>query len=400
MTSKVKRIFVSTDPSNKLYNEVSLVAGTNMTISVSGQEITFTSSGSGGGVPPTRVLTAGTGLTGGGDLSADRTFNVVANADGSIVANANDIQVGVLATDAQHGVRGGGTQHSVATGAANGFMSAADKTKLDGLPSTAPPTTRTITAGAGLTGGGDLSADRTIDVAANADGSIIVNANDIQVGILATDVQHGNRGGGSLHSITSLAGGAGFYPKCNFEATTNPGTGNDNTQGYVVGSSWINTSTDEEFICCDASTGAAVWKSTTAQGAGSGGGSGNTTINFGAFPGATDAYVDITGQTSILAGSIVRAWIRVESSADHSADEHWADPPEIVAGSIIAGTGFRIYGRVKQDNNVTPFLGYPFLYARNSLTLNLRYPQLKIPNLPQAAGLNCYGVWNVSWEWF
>lgn len=86
-------------------------------------------------VPNARTLTAGAGLTGGGNLSADRTFNVVANADGSIVVNADDIQVGVLATDAQHGVRGGGTQHAVATTLAAGFMSAADKAKLDGFAS-------------------------------------------------------------------------------------------------------------------------------------------------------------------------------------------------------------------------------------------------------------------------
>ena len=47
-------------------------------------------------VPSTRLLTAGAGMTGGGNLSADRTFNVVANADGTIVVNADDIQVGTL----------------------------------------------------------------------------------------------------------------------------------------------------------------------------------------------------------------------------------------------------------------------------------------------------------------
>ena len=41
------------------------------------------------------------------------------------------------------------------------------------------PTSRTVTAGAGLTGGGDLSADRTIDVVA-ADASITVDANSIE----------------------------------------------------------------------------------------------------------------------------------------------------------------------------------------------------------------------------
>jgi hypothetical protein len=87
-------------------------------------------------VPNTRLLTAGAGMTGGGDLSADRTFDVVANADGSIVVNADDVQVGVLATDAQHGTRGGGTLHAEATTLVAGFMSAADKTKLDGITPT------------------------------------------------------------------------------------------------------------------------------------------------------------------------------------------------------------------------------------------------------------------------
>ena len=86
-------------------------------------------------VGPTRTLTAGSGLTGGGDLSADRTFNVGANADGSITVNTNDIQVGVLASDTQHGSRGGGSQHSVVTTSVNGFMSSTDKTKLDGVDS-------------------------------------------------------------------------------------------------------------------------------------------------------------------------------------------------------------------------------------------------------------------------
>lgn len=109
--------------------------------------------GGGGGVASTRQIISGTGLTGGGDLSADRTLNVVANADGSILANANDVQVGVLATDAQHGARGGGTQHAAATGAAAGFMSAADKTKLDansGLTSAAPANVTKAAAAVGV----------------------------------------------------------------------------------------------------------------------------------------------------------------------------------------------------------------------------------------------------------
>jgi hypothetical protein len=160
--------------------------------------------------PQTRDLTAGTGLTGGGNLSADRTFNVAANVDGSIVVNADDVQVGILATDAQHGSRGGGTQHALATALVDGFMSAADFSKLAGLPSSAVPTSRTLTAGAGMTGGGDLSADRTFNVIANVDGSIVVNADDVQVGVLATDTQHGVRGGGTQHADAVAGGADGF----------------------------------------------------------------------------------------------------------------------------------------------------------------------------------------------
>lgn len=92
-------------------------------------------------VHPARTLTAGAGLTGGGDLSADRTFNAVAHADGSIVVNADDIQVGVLATDVQHGNRGGGTLHAAATTSAQGFIELADQTEVN----TGTDTTRAVT---------------------------------------------------------------------------------------------------------------------------------------------------------------------------------------------------------------------------------------------------------------
>jgi hypothetical protein len=173
--------------------------------------IASTTAAHGGIVPSARVLTAGAGLTGGGDLSADRTFDVVANADGSIVVNANDVQVGVLATDAQHGNRGGGSIHAlvIASGAA-GFMSGVDKAKLDGLPASAVPTTRTLTAGNGLSGGGDLSANRTFTAVADIEASIVVGAGGIRVGVLASDAEHGARGGGTQHAVAVAGVSAGF----------------------------------------------------------------------------------------------------------------------------------------------------------------------------------------------
>lgn len=111
--------------------------------------------------------------------------------------------------------------------------------------------------------------------------------------------------------------------------------------------------------------------------AGSGGAQGTATLNFGAFPGSSDTSVAVTGQAGILAGSIVRAWIFPAATADHSADEHFAEGLYIVAGSIVAGTGFTIYGRAIDDAPVDDE--------------NL---QAGILNAPFR-----YGQWNVAWSW-
>lgn len=108
--------------------------------------------------------------------------------------NANLLNERVLAVGSGLALNDGGANGNVTLSVASSL--------LDTINGKAEKTV-SITAGAGLTGGGDLSASRTINVAANPDGSIIVNADDIQVGALATDTQHGNRGGGLLHAIAT-----------------------------------------------------------------------------------------------------------------------------------------------------------------------------------------------------
>jgi hypothetical protein len=51
--------------------------------------------------------------------------------------------------------------------------------------------------------------------------------------------------------------------KNNFSAITNPTNTDDSSGGYSVGSRWINTSTQEEYVCIDSSISSAIWKSTT-----------------------------------------------------------------------------------------------------------------------------------------
>jgi outer membrane protein assembly factor BamB len=57
--------------------------------------------------------------------------------------------------------------------------------------------------------------------------------------------------------------------KDNLAASSAPTTSNDNTEGYAVGSYWIDTTNDKAYVCLDASTGAAVWTETTQSGGGS-----------------------------------------------------------------------------------------------------------------------------------
>jgi hypothetical protein len=83
---------------------------------------------------------AGAGMTASGT-----TFNVIANADGSIKVNADDVQVGVLATDAQHGNRGRGSLHTNATTSEAGFESAADKAIVNAAITSLTSTGGTVT---------------------------------------------------------------------------------------------------------------------------------------------------------------------------------------------------------------------------------------------------------------
>jgi hypothetical protein len=74
------------------------------------------------------------------------------------------------------------------------------------------------------------------------------------------------------------------------------------------------------------------------------GAQGTAIIDFGAFPGSSQASVAVTGQAGILTTSAVEAWIRPQdATATHSVDEHVVEQLKIVAGSIVAATGFTIY---------------------------------------------------------
>lgn len=49
------------------------------------------------------------------------------------------------------------------------------------------------------------------------------------------------------------------YPFSNLSASTNPTSSNDNTQGYVIGSFWINQTTQTLYMATSVATSSAVW---------------------------------------------------------------------------------------------------------------------------------------------
>ena len=69
---------------------------------------------------------------------------------------------------------------------------------------------------------------------------------------------------------------------------------------------------------------------------------GQTTVDFGT--GKTDVSVNITGQTAINSGfSLVEAWVFPNTTANNTADNHWVEDLEVVAGNVLDGIGFTIY---------------------------------------------------------
>lgn len=111
---------------------------------------------------------------------------------------------------------------------------------------------------------------------------------------------------------------------------------------------------------------------------------GTATLDFGAFPGKSDASVDVTGQAAIAAGSLVEAWIRPAATADHSADEHMLETLRVFAGNIVPGTGFTIYGFNTSELNEQP-LGWRSSGDDSSGGAG--------------KGTRLYGQWSMAWVW-
>ena len=104
------------------------------------------------GVPTTRTITAGAGLTGGGDLSANRTISVAVGGIGYSELAASGVTPGTY---------GSSSELPIITVDQTGRVTSATTTAFS--VSGYVPTTRQVIAGTGLSGGGALNANVTLN---------------------------------------------------------------------------------------------------------------------------------------------------------------------------------------------------------------------------------------------
>ena len=98
------------------------------------------------GVTSSRNVQTGAGLSGGGNLTADRTIYIT-----------NSITTGTLI--------GSSSVVPVISYNAQGMLTAVSTATITASSISAAPATRSVSSGTGLSGGGDLSADRTLSIA-------------------------------------------------------------------------------------------------------------------------------------------------------------------------------------------------------------------------------------------
>lgn len=105
---------------------------------------------------------------------------------------------------------------------------------------------------------------------------------------------------------------------------------------------------------------------------------GVATVNFGAFPGAGEATVDVTAQSGFVVGSRLEAWLIPISTADHSIDEHMMEECDVRAFYLADGSfRIRVSPRIVSQLKAISIDGY----------------------IGQAQKNLMYGQYSVGWVW-
>jgi len=158
--------------------------------------------------------------------------------------------------------------------------------------------TVSITAGVGLTGGGNITASRTLDLDLNSLSTVAMGSGDLVVFVDSSDSNAPKKASltqlgkvinhtdllniginthaqidshiantSNPHSVTKAQVGLGDVEnvKNNYSANVPPDVNNDSGSGYSVGSIWVDASTKEAYFALDVSPGSAVWALVTTE---------------------------------------------------------------------------------------------------------------------------------------
>ena len=191
----------------------------------------------------------------------------------------------------------------------------------------------------------ELQPDFNADQLDGQHGSYYRTATNMNAGVLAHE-----RGGleadvSAGAGYVRISGGATTVVKCNFGGFTDPGMSDDVTAGYSIGSRWLNTVTNDEFVCLFAGALTAIWKATVIH-------------DHGTLPGLTDddhtQYAKLTGRSGgqvLQGGTASGNRLDLESTTNATKGGvrikagDWLEVPEVTAPGT-PGSGFaRVYAK-------------------------------------------------------
>jgi hypothetical protein len=204
-----------------------------------------------GAVPSTRLISTGGGISGGGDLSANRTLSLTAGGVGATQLDTTGVSAATYGDATNVG------QFAVD---ANGRITSASSVPI--VLSNYVPTSRIITAGAGLTGGGTLEANRTISLDPSSASPLAGGTASGGVGTKASRDDH-------VHPAVNLASGTeiqGVLPL----ASGGTGNGLSPVAGAIVYSTsqkfFLSTAGNAGQVLTSNGAGVPYWTTITGTG--------------------------------------------------------------------------------------------------------------------------------------